>query len=288
VKLTNRMGLPEPLVDAVRNDSYSRGGANISVTGLLKPPRQSALETSHQDEITEDASERIWSLCGQVIHGILERANRSHVAERRLSIQVEGWSVSGSMDLYHQSGKLQDYKFVTAYKFKNGSVPIEYEQQLNIYAEILRQNGEAVSSLEIVGILRDWSKLEAARDPAYPQSQVIILPVTLWTPEKARLFIRNRVVLHQQARRGDLPECSPEERWAKPTVYAVMKVGRKTAVKLYDNERDAQSHASVDSSLQVQVRPGESIRCRFYCAVSKFCTQYTKSKEPVAAESEIA
>src|SRR3954463_10849323 len=38
MKLTNRLGLPEPIVAAVANDGYSRGDADISVTSLLKPP----------------------------------------------------------------------------------------------------------------------------------------------------------------------------------------------------------------------------------------------------------
>lgn len=272
MKLTNRLNLPQALVDAVKNDGYSSNGADFSVTTLLKPPRIVALEREHKEEIEEDASDRIWSLLGQVVHGILERANHDGVSERRLSIIVNGVSISGGMDLY-DSGTLQDYKFVTSYKFKGKDVPEEYEQQLNIYAEILRQNNHPVDKLQIVGILRDWSKLEARRDDQYPQSQVVIRDVNLWSSEKAIAFINERVKLHLDAR-NNLPECSESERWARPNRFAVMKAGAQRAVKLYDNKNDAESHASTNPLLRVEDRPGESIRCAAYCGVAKWCIQY--------------
>jgi hypothetical protein len=273
MKLTNRLGLPEPLVAAVTNDGYTKGGADISVTELLAPPRQVALKRQHEDAISEDVSERIWSLLGQSIHTILERANETGIAERRLTITVEGWTVSGGMDLVCKDRVLSDYKTTTAYKFKGGKAPIEHEQQLNCYAEILRQNGEAVSALQIVGILRDWSKLEAARDADYPQTQVVMISVPMWPQAKAQAFMRERVILHKQAR-VTLPLCSGEDRWAKPDTFAVKKQGAARATRVYDNEDEAIHHAKQDSSLFVEARKGESTRCKHYCAVARFCAQY--------------
>jgi hypothetical protein len=83
MKISNRLGLPQAIVDAVSNDDYDRGEADISVTGLLAPPRQQALLEAHADDLVEDAADRLWSLFGQVGHGILERANGGSV-ERRL------------------------------------------------------------------------------------------------------------------------------------------------------------------------------------------------------------
>lgn len=272
MNLTNRMNLPQAIVDAVRNDPYSRGSADLSVTQLIGPPRKTALEKQFESRIVEDASDRIWSLLGQSIHTILERANRLGIAERRLSIQVEGWTISGGMDLYEEDGVLVDYKTTSAWSMKGG-VKDEWEKQLNVYAEILRQNGHPVKGLRVVGVLRDWSKMEAARSPDYPQMGVATLDVPLWQEDIARLYIRDRVILHQQSR-VSLPLCTPEERWEKPTVFALMKQGGKKAVKLYDNESDARSHASTDPKLlYVQARPGESTRCKFYCSVSQFCSQ---------------
>lgn len=273
MKITNKLGLPQPLVDAVKNDGYSKGDADISATGLLKPPRIAALEALYVGELSEDASDRIWSLFGQAMHTVLERANTDAIAERRLSVKVLEWTISGSMDAYYDHGLLQDYKFVTVYKFKDGGVPKEYEQQLNIYAYILRKHGHAIERLQIVGILRDWSKLEASRDPSYPQSQVVVRDVPLWPAEIAEKFVEARVRVHQEARK-ELPLCSAEDRWEKPTKWAVMKNGGERAVKLFDTESAAADYATRSAEYFVEKRPGEATRCKAYCSVAQFCTQY--------------
>ncbi len=272
MNLTNKTELPQAIVDAVRNDPYTSGGADISVTSLIGPPRKSALYALHAQEITEDASERIWSLLGQSIHTILERANKTGIAERRLSIEIGGWTVSGGMDLYEEGGGiLADYKTTSAWSVKQG-VKDEWVEQLNCYAEILRSHNQPVTGLRIIAILRDWSKMEAARDPFYPRSQVVSFSLPLWPSKDTRRFLEERVTLHRQAR-VSLPLCTDEERWAKKPVYAVMKVGGTRAVKLYDLKDQAETHAAQDKGLIVQYRPGDSTRCRFYCSVLPFCEQ---------------
>jgi hypothetical protein len=282
MRITNRAGLPDAIVQAVKNDGYSRGGADISVTQLIAPPRKVALEILHQENLEEDASERIWSIFGQAIHTILERANQVSIAERRLTTTVEGWTVSGGMDLYDESGVLTDYKTTSVWSIKTG-LKAEWEKQLNCYAVILRAHGHAVTELKIVCILRDWSKLEAARDPFYPQAQVVTMDVPLWPDHIAAQYMRERVILHQQAR-VSLPQCSPEDRWQKPTVWAVMKRGNKRAVKLHFSEIEAQSHASADKAFYVVERPGQETRCLHYCSVAKFCDFAKGLKKPEESE----
>lgn len=83
-----------------------------------------------------------------------------------------------------------------------------------------------------------------------------------------------RIRLHQQAR-VELPECSPEERWATSDQWALMKEGRKTAIKLYDTESEAQVALSACGPKHfVERRLGRDIRCADYCPVSKFCQQH--------------
>jgi hypothetical protein len=277
-RFTNRAELPQAIVDAVTNDSYSKGDADISITGLLRPPRLAVLEKKHEHEIVEDISDRIWSLLGQSIHTILERANRTAIAERRLSIEVEGWKVSGGMDVYKEDGTLLDYKVTSVWKLVKGDLD-EWIKQLNLYSVMLRHHGHKVEKLQVIAILRDWSKMEAERDPSYPQAQIVNINIPLWEEQRALRFLRERVILHKQAR-ITLPECSPEDRWARPDVWAVMKHGRKTAVKLYTNENEARAHVGFDRTLHVVHRPGMSMRCHSYCTVSSFCTQYQKSLAP--------
>jgi hypothetical protein len=283
MKLTNRLELPQPIVDAVRADEYSRGDSDMSVTQLLKPPRITALEAAHADEIEEDVSDRIFSLLGQCMHTVLERADKTGVCERRLSVEIEGIKVSGQMDRY-EDGTLSDYKLVTAYKFKAPGVPEEYAAQVNCYAHLLRANGHPVKRLEIVGILRDWSKLEAQRDPEYPQRQVVVREVPMWSEAATEKYLRERVILHRQAR-VKLPLCSDAERWAKDPTWAVMKEGGKRAVRVYSVEKEAQAHAASATGLHVVFRPGVSVRCGNYCSVAKHCEQHQSTLRNTEDES---
>lgn len=278
MRYTNKFSLPDGLARAVMNDPYSKGDADFSVTELLDPPQMGALKAKHANEITEDVSERIWSLLGQVTHGIIERAETEAIAERRLTMTILGKTISGGMDRFcNKEGLLSDYKLTTAWKFKDGKLPEDMEIQQNVYVHLLRVNGIEVKRSEIIGILRDWSKLEARRSAGYPQSQVLRVPVPIWQEAKIIAYLEGRVKLHSEAREGKFEPCTPSERWARPDVYAVMKEGRKTAVRLHDDETSATRHAlELGANHSVVKRPGESVRCSAYCAVAQFCPTYKK------------
>lgn len=278
MKVTNNLNLPQPIVDAVTNDTYSKGDGEVSVTELLQPPRITVLRKQYEDQIEEDASDRIWSLLGQSIHTILERSDDgSELSEQRFTAIIDGVILSGKFDRFVVTkGIVQDYKITTAYKFKNGEVPKDFQQQLNAYAYLLRLQGYDVKSGEIVGILRDWSKLEAKRDPEYPQKNVITLPVQIYENAKIEEFLRKKIAAYKAAK-VTLPECSDEDRWAKAPKYAVMKKGAARAVRLLDTQDDADKRVQKEGSGHyVQFRPGEQVRCENYCPVKEFCDQAKK------------
>lgn len=275
MKLTNKMGLPEALVAAVANDDYDRGECDYSVTELLSPPRISALRRLHEHELTEDASSRIWSLLGQCAHAILERAGGASLSEWRGHVTIAGKRVSGQLDTLNVlSGTLSDWKVTTAWTVKGGALRDEWPPQLNAYAMIARSAGHDIKRLEIVAILRDWSKLEARRSADYPQQQVAVIPVPVWPEAEVRRLFDERIRLHESARAGELPICTPEERWQRPTVYAVMKDGRKSALRLLDSHEEAEGwiKANEKGGEKIVERPGENVRCANYCPVSAFCS----------------
>lgn len=98
----------------------------------------------------------------------------------------------------------------------------EWEQQLNLYAHLLRLTGAHVETIQIVAIYRDWSKNKAF-DSNYPSAQVQFFIVPLWSNEVAENFLLERVRLHMKAEAGEVLPCTPEERWERPTRFAVMK-----------------------------------------------------------------
>lgn len=279
-KLTNKLNLPQALVDAVANDDYTKGNADLSVTQLLKPMRAVVLEKLHGDEVVEDVADRLWSFYGKIAHKILEGKNQDKniIVERRLYMDVHGVRISGAMDSYEVAdGRLIDWKFVTAYKFKGTEIPEEWEQQQNLYAALLRANGQKITSLEIVGLLRDHSKMEARRDEFYPQLPVARMPIPLWPEAKVAAFLVGKINEYKKALE-QLPHCSDKERWARPTKWAVKKPGAQRALKLHDDLESARNHADA-LKLEVEHRPGENIRCENYCSVSKFCAFYQELKK---------
>ncbi len=277
MKITNKFGLPGAIVEAVRNDDYDACGSDATVTGLLSPPRQKALMKRFSGELVEDASDRIWALVGQAIHSILERAEPSAVTEKRLFSKYCGWNISGQYDrLTLRKKTLQDYKMMSVWEIIYGLKP-EKEQQLNMLVQLAVDNGyDAILNLEIIGIFRDWQKSKAKYDKKYPQSQVRRVKVKLWPEEKRIAFINERVKLHQAAL-INLPECTEDERWATPDKWALMKKGRKSAIKLHSGEESA-NEACVSKDHYVEYRPGVSRRCEDYCAVSEYCKQFKKIK----------
>lgn len=278
-KITNVHNLPEPLVRAVTRHPHDHVEGRISVSELVQPPQLRKLSIDHKDEIVEDAADRIWSLLGTLLHGVLERnaqGLKDTVAEEELSTEVLGWKVVGHYDLSEmvlEGEWLTDWKLTSIWATKDGIKP-EWEEQLNCYAELIRRAGRSVDHLQIVAVGRDWSKSKARYDSNYPQQQVQVFAVPLWTSEQAGEFMEERVRLHQAAEKGQYGDCTKDERWARQDQWAVMKKGQKRAVRLYDTEESAKRHAGDDKTLAVVPRPGESVRCEAYCPVNKWCRQY--------------
>lgn len=287
MQITNNNRLPAPLVRAVSRHPRTREPNTISVSELIQPIQLRALSVQHESELTEDASDRLWALLGDLLHYALEKNAKglpNVISEEELSMEVLGWKLIGHYDLSESSDDdlssllleeetLTDYKLTSVWAVKNGLKP-EWISQLNVYAHLIRANGRRVGKGQIVAIGRDWSKRKAKWEHDYPKQQVKVMDVGLWTPEEAQEYIERRVQLHQRATEGVWPECTPEERWSKPTKYALMKKGRKRAVKLYEEEERALAAAGSDNF--VEIRPGEETRCDSYCAVSRKCPQIAK------------
>ncbi len=286
MKITNHANLPEAIINAVTNDSYDRGQSDYTVTELLKPPRQRALQKAHADEITEDAQDLIYRLYGQIAHNILERANELDLAEKRFYATFQNKIVSGQIDtLSLRGGVLSDFKFSTVWKFKQNAPPDpEYVAQLNMQLELLRQNGLDASKLQIVGLIRDYRLSEAKSNPdSYPQSPIVIVPIPMWEREETVRYINRRILLHENAL-VNLPECTKDERWAKDDIYAVMKGQRAINGGLCTSEASAIAMQAKNPGTRIQHRPAVNTRCNDYCSASPYCTQFKRLTEITETE----
>lgn len=290
MKITNKHRLPHELVVAVESDPYSRGDADISATELIDSPRIRIMKQRFGDKVSADVSEMIAPLLGQAFHKIMEEnANPDVIVEQRLFGEVNGWTLSGAIDRVvppeRKNGvpMIEDFKVTSVYTAMNPRE--EWASQLNVYRWLYKVNYGVMPRARIVALCRDWRPMEVKTKPGYPKTPILYIPVPSWHPAKVKNYVAQRIALHQDAQSaydkyGIMPECSTEDRWAEPERYALMRKGRRTAVKLYDSlieAMDAMSRMSVPH--YIQVRPGGQRRCEGYCAFAGKCDQYQKIEE---------
>ena len=254
------------------------GKANISVTRLIGPPRIAQLEKRHADEITVDAADSIWALLGSSVHYILEKgADKKTFSEERLYGKINDYIISGAIDWFNEE-EIQDYKTTSVWSIVYGAGDDSWQKQLNCYNWLLAQNGfKNIKRLRVCAILKDWMVSKAKYDQEYPQYPAKMVDVKLWPLSETEHYIRNRVMIHSHAETqadDDIPVCEPEERWLKPTKYALMKTGRKSALKLCDTMEEAQSIFKDKGATHIDTREGENTRCLSYCRCNKLCTFY--------------
>jgi hypothetical protein len=286
---TNELGLPAPLAAALTKDTYSRGDASYSATGLLRPPRMAALFDDPDNIVFRDVSENLWTLFGTAVHSILEDSKHpDFITEERLYCSVSGVKLSGAIDVQHiqKDGTriLQDYKTRKAYGVMNNDSD---EKQLNIYAYIAHKNGIKVSGLQVINFVKDWSRHEAERKPDYPPQDIFIQNIPLWPTEQSEAFVMERIAAHEEARAGNLPDCTDEERWLRDDKFAVMKEKRVRAVRVFDSQEEAETFIAAQKDADkhtIDHRRGQPLRCEQFCDVSDYCDQFATFKQENSVE----
>lgn len=289
MKITNKLNLPAPFVEAAKGDGrHDPKPKTYSVTQMNKGIRQVLLERRHADEIEQDASEMVWAIFGTAVHSIFEAAAETDTQIKEGFVKADmphGYTLTGIFDLYDDAtGTVTDWKTASVWKAVYDEWD-DYRDQLLTYCWILRNMGFEARRGQIVALLKDHSKSKAKYDRDYPQHPVYVKTFDFTDDQiDARgLWLRERFAEIEEREKmtdDELPLCSPEERWAKPTKWAVMKKGRKSAIRLYDNQHDAEVRARTENTTgatapyYVEERPGIDGRCPDYCAAAPFCSYY--------------
>lgn len=271
------MNLPEQIVNAVKKDDYNNNGT-YSATTLLKDPKEIILFNRHKDEITEDVSEHVYSLLGTSVHYILEKAEEgeNQFKEERLYYKFGNDTISGKFDFYDMEEEmLGDYKVTTVYKYLLGDNE-HYRFQLLTYAYLLRKNGFPCKGGRIYQIFRDWQRSKAKFDKSYPQKPVNVITFRFY--DKDFTYIENEIQqrlanIHKYEDFADdeIPICSKENRWATDDKFAVMKKGRKSAMRILNSKEEAEEWMKNNGGEFIQERPAESRKCVDYCSCCEFC-----------------
>ena len=276
MNITNMHGAPESILQAVTADPYTKGEADFSVTELIKPPQINRLWAEHENKISMDVRDEFWKLLGRGVHNVLEQYSDGGVSEERHFAKVGDVTVSGAIDLV-DNGMVTDYKVTSTYSVTKGLKP-EWEQQLNMYSWLLRQNDISSSSLRIVALCRDWIRSRSDRSQKYPASPIVILPVPKWPDEQQDQYIEERVRVHMDE--STIP-CTSEERWARGRYMVTGTDVKLKKPKLFDTLMEAsvwtqgKENPVKGIAYQITETTPTYVRCEGnWCGVRDFCPQY--------------
>lgn len=295
MRITNRMNLPYGLVRAVSPEPHNRPG-EISATTLIAGVKNIILTQRHWGELEDDVSDRIWAVFGAAVHSLLETEGETDFTEIDMRQKVSNVTVTGRLDNYDmRTGVICDYKSTSVYKVRAGIADggesfRDYRTQGLIYAWLLQKNGLPATKCRFICLLKDHSRSEAERDPSYPQSPVHVHEFAVTADDLAEIerFIYKKVFQYElfSSTEDDLiPECDEHERWARKDVYAVKKEGRKTAVRLLATREEAEEKiAELGAGHFLEVRKGESRKCKNYCLCRGFCNFYRSNIAADAGE----
>ena len=278
--VTNRLHLPAAFVQAVSVERHNKPG-QYSATTLNKGVKEIILQERHWDKLETDAADNVWAIFGQAVHAILEKSCADYTfQEEKFSVSVGNSTVTGIVDLYDmEHSLLVDWKTASVYKVMYRDFSDWYNQGMT-YAWIMRQSGLDVKKITFIAMLKDHSKSKAKFDKTYPQSPVYVyeFDVTTEELEQAGARIKAKVAAIEAAEKlpdDDIVPCTAEERWCDGDKYAVMRNGRKTAVRVFDTLTDAENCAGeLGNSHYVEHRPATSRKCADYCLCRDFCNFY--------------
>lgn len=293
--ITNIHNLPDPFVDLVTFDAYSKGRSDFTTTEIIGPPRAAILRRRHDHEIEEDASMRAWAMSGSAKHYILQKIAELHperyIAEKRLYLNVHGKILGGQLDLYDKkTSTLYDYKETKVYKVTKAD-KFDWEAQANINRYLVTHiEGLEVKEIRYIAFLKDWKMSDRERDGS-PDTPIVAVPLRMWSDEETLAYIEKRVRLHMNFASlpdNDIPVCSKDERWQGDTVFAVRHPDNDKATKKFPNEefpeqKEAKMRAeqlafelnnkpkAKKTGYVVEERESVPTRCIDFCGANKFC-----------------
>lgn len=282
MKVTNNLNLPMAFVNAVSVERHNKPNC-YSATTLNKGAKETILQERHWDSLEVDASDSVWAVFGTAVHAILENSKDDNFHEEKFSVKVSESTVTGIVDSFDlENGIINDWKTASVYKVMSGDFSDWYNQGMT-YAWLLKKSGLEVKRCRFVAMLKDFSKTKSRITANYPTAPVYIyqFDVTEEMLEEAEKRIVAKVKeleRYKDLSDDEIPPCSKSERWTQDEKWAVMKEGRKTAVRLFDNEMDAENLAKeLGKGHSVEHRRGTDRKCEEYCMCCEYCNYYRQT-----------
>lgn len=303
---TNTSNIPLPLAVFLATDHYDYVPNVISATSLLKPVRQLILadRLSSEDNLVE-LSDMVSSRMGTAIHTAIEQAwlnptkalkslgysddiiqrikvNPETVEENDIPVYMEKRSfkkignhtISGKFDFVAE-GKVHDFKSTSIYSFLNQSNASKYILQGSLYRWL---NPDIITKDEMLihYIFTDWSKAESLRNSNYPKARVHSQRYNLLGLDEIEQFVKDKLELYDSMKHQsekNIPYCTDEELWRKPTVWKYYKNANATrATKNFDNPSEAYALQQTNGVGEVREVKGIVSACK-YCPAFLLCSQ---------------
>jgi hypothetical protein len=273
----------------------------------MKGTKEIILTRRHWEELEQDCSSMIWAVFGSAVHSIMEGYEEEHeLAEERISIDIAcgeygNRKVSGGFDLYNAETELiTDYKTTGVYSYQmkvREGVTSDWAKQLRIYWLLLCKAGFPVRDVRNTVFLKDWSKTQARRDSSYPQRPIVNIDYHFkgkFNSEEAAYMQADlsekimEVLRYKDLPENQIPDCTSVERWERDECWAIMKHGRKNAVKRHYSEFNAERHlAELGKGHYLEHRLGTPVKCINYCTCATKCSFYQKHQASIDNHQEV-
>ncbi len=279
MKITNKNNLPIAFVN-LANEQREYKEKRYSVTTILAGTKSILLHKKYDDVLEQDVEDMIAMLFGTAMHYVLEHADKTDMKEIRLEKEIiDGYFLTGAFDLYNEKDyAIEDYKTGKVAKVMGNDFEDWRKQGLQ-YAWLCRHHGIIVDKLKFHVLIKDWSKLKAKYDSAYPQHPIWTWHYKISSRDMMEIedfiFTKFKELIYFEGK-SFIPPCSEKERWNTGSKFAIMKRGKKRALKVFNSKREAESNMTGD---YIEERKGEDIKCEYYCLANRFCDYYKKSKE---------
>ena len=245
------------LMDALNQWSkrYKSYG-DYSVTTLLNSPRQVHLQKRYGSQVIREPEQQVAAFIGTGVHSMFEESLRlqaildpKYEIERTVFDKIQNRLITGKFDILYDNKHLYDIKTCKVWKKVFDPDLVEWHQQLNMYAWMLRNRGLDIKSINVIAIYMDWQQQRAFRDDSYPNAPIIEYELKLWQDDYTEKYINGRIKLMVESETltdEQLPFCSSEEMWqrASETTFAVMPKKEATrASKVFSTMEEAKEYA---------------------------------------------
>jgi len=272
--LLNKNGLPTPVLMAIQQsiDGYDRGDCEFTTTELIKSAYHCRLKKENYATLEVEADENLASMAGTALHAAIECAARKidgAVCEQRYYAVIDGHKIGGKID-YMCGSALYDWKDTKVWESVFEPDHYKWTAQMNINRYILKQNKINTTKMIVWARYKDWMPSKAKNPDGYPGHHHEQVLIHAWNDDKTLAYIRERLADHL----SEKPEpCAPWYTGEKPTLYAIMREGRKSALKLCAYETEARGRMGEYGGTYIETRPGGKFMCDGYCDCRHICPE---------------